>query len=52
MYEVEKLKQAGAIVDDRGSQYMSKEYREFCTAKRIMISYSRKGNSYDNTCIE
>lgn len=27
-------------------------YREFCAAKRITISYSRKGNPYDNACIE
>ena len=30
----------------------SKEYRKFCAKKGISISYSRKGNSYDNACIE
>ena len=40
------------IHTDRGSQYMSKEYRKFCAKKGISISYSRKGNPYDNACIE
>ena len=40
------------IHTDRGSQYMSKEYRKFCAEKGISISYSRKGNPYDNACIE
>ena len=40
------------IHTDRGSQYMSKEYRKFCVEKGIIISYSRKGNPYDNACIE
>ena len=31
---------------------MSKEYRKFCAEKGISISYSRKGNPYDNACIE
>ena len=29
-----------------------KEYRKFCAKKGISISYSRKGNPYDNACIE
>ena len=40
------------IHTDRGSQFMSKEYRKFCEKKGISISYSRKGNPYDNACIE
>ena len=40
------------VTTDRGSQYMSKEYRKFCAKKGISISYSRKGNPYDNACIE
>ena len=40
------------IHTDRGSQYMSKEYRKFCAKKGISVSYSRKGNPYDNACIE
>ena len=30
---------------------MSKEYRKFCAEKDISISYSRKGNPYDNAYI-
>ena len=33
------------IHTDRGSQYMSKEYRKFCAEKGISISYSRKRES-------
>ena len=33
------------IHTDRGSQYMSKEYRKFCAEKSISISYSRKRES-------
>ena len=40
------------IHTDRGSQYTSKEYRKLCAKKGISISYSRKGNPYDNACIE
>ena len=40
------------IHTDRGSQYMSKEYRKFCAEKGISISYSKKGNPYDNAYIE
>ena len=39
------------IHTDRGSQYMSKEYRKFCAEKDISIFYSRKGNPYDNAYI-
>jgi putative transposase len=37
---------------DRGSQYASKEYRERLTAYQMIGSMSRKGNCYDNACIE
>ena len=41
------------IHTDRGSQYMSKEYRKFCAEKGISIYLIvEKGNSYDNACIE
>ena len=40
------------IHTDRGSQYMSKEYRDYCKKSNIIVSYSRKGNPYDNACIE
>lgn len=35
---------------DRGSQYVSKAYRE--AAEKFQLSYSRKGYPYDNACIE
>lgn len=37
---------------DRGSQYASKEYREQLEAYGMTCSMSRKGNCYDNACIE
>ncbi len=37
---------------DRGSQYASKEYREQLKKYRMKASMSRKGNCYDNACIE
>lgn len=37
---------------DRGSQYASKEYRQKLTSYKMTASMSRKGNCYDNACIE
>jgi putative transposase len=37
---------------DRGSQYASKEYREKLQSYKMISSMSRKGNCYDNACIE
>lgn len=37
---------------DRGSQYTSKEYRDQLRAYKMIASMSRKGNCYDNACIE
>lgn len=37
---------------DLGSQYTSNEFEEFLNSKGIIHSYSRKGNPYDNACIE
>jgi putative transposase len=37
---------------DRGSQYASKEYRERLQIYDMISSMSRKGNCYDNACIE
>jgi putative transposase len=37
---------------DRGSQYCSKEYINQLTTCNMHISMSRKGNPYDNACIE
>lgn len=37
---------------DRGSQYASKEYQSLLRQHGIYTSMSRKGNCYDNACIE
>ncbi len=37
---------------DRGSQYASKEYRRKLEKYGMICSMSRKGNCYDNACIE
>ncbi|KFM98414.1 integrase core domain protein [Paenibacillus macerans] len=37
---------------DRGSQYASHEYREQLKIYKMTASMSRKGNCYDNACIE
>lgn len=37
---------------DRGSQYASDEYRKQLKAYKMKASMSRKGNCYDNACIE
>lgn len=43
----------GSIIHtDRGSQYTSKVYRKKLSEERILESYSRRGNPYDNACIE
>ncbi|WP_139137342.1 IS3 family transposase [Vibrio tasmaniensis] len=40
------------IHSDRGSQYCSKDYRELITAYNLKQSMSRKGNCWDNACVE
>ncbi|WP_249039309.1 IS3 family transposase [Lysinibacillus mangiferihumi] len=37
---------------DRGSQYASKEYQQVLRTNGMVTSMSRKGNCYDNACIE
>ncbi|WP_110927710.1 IS3 family transposase [Bacillus massiliglaciei] len=37
---------------DCGSQYCSKDYQKQLAAYKIDVSMSRKGNCYDNACIE
>ena len=37
---------------DRGSQYAAKEYQALIRKHHIITSMSRKGNCYDNACIE
>ena len=51
-YYVRGRKSNIIIHTDRGSQYMSKEYRDYCKSSKMIVSYSRKGNPYDNACIE
>ncbi len=44
---------AGIILhSDLGTQYTSHLFEEFLKEKGIIHSYSRKGNPYDNACIE
>jgi transposase len=37
---------------DLGSQYTSQDFEEYLSSKKIRHSFSRKGNPYDNACIE
>ncbi|MDF4691194.1 IS3 family transposase [Vibrio parahaemolyticus] len=37
---------------DRGSQYCSKDYRYLITAYNLKQSMTRKGNCWDNACVE
>ena len=37
---------------DRGSQYCSHEYQALLRGHKLRVSMSRKGNCYDNACIE
>ena len=50
---IKRRKIEGAIVHtDRGSQYTSKAFKEAVKSIGMRLSYSRKGNPYDNACIE
>jgi len=40
------------IHSDLGSQYTSHEFREYIESTGMIQSFSRKGNPYDNACIE
>jgi transposase InsO family protein len=37
---------------DRGSQYASNDYQKLLKDNKITCSMSRKGNCYDNACME
>ncbi|PTP53198.1 IS3 family transposase, partial [Vibrio splendidus] len=37
---------------DRGSQYCSKDYRDLISTYNLKQSMSRKGNCWDNACVE
>lgn len=51
-YKAKKPKKGLIHHSDRGSQYASNEYRQKLKKYRIKPSMSRKGNCYDNACIE
>ncbi len=40
------------IHSDRGSQYCSRSYREIINEHKLRQSMSRKGNCWDNACVE
>ncbi len=51
-YKAKKPKKGLIHHSDRGSQYASKEYRNQLDTYKMQASMSRKGNCYDNACIE
>jgi putative transposase len=51
-YAYKKPKEGLIHHSDRGTQYASSEYRELLTKYNMVASMSRKGNCYDNACIE
>ncbi len=51
-YEAKKPKRGLLHHSDRGSQYASSEYSEQLELYKMVPSMSRKGNCYDNACIE
>ncbi len=51
-YEAQKPKHKMIHHSDRGSQYTSDEYRDRLKKYKMKASMSRKGNCYDNACIE
>ncbi|MCM3339599.1 IS3 family transposase [Paenibacillus sp. MER TA 81-3] len=51
-YRVQKPRGEVLHHSDRGSQYASQEYQERLKTYKMKGSMSRKGNCYDNACIE
>jgi len=51
-YEAKKPKTGLLHHSDRGSQYASDEYRKQIKTYKMEASMSRKGNCYDNACME
>lgn len=51
-YAAKKPKEGLIHHSDRGSQYASQEYRDRLATYKMTASMSRKGNCYDNACIE
>ncbi|WP_342440469.1 IS3 family transposase [Paenibacillus sp. FSL L8-0436] len=51
-YKAKRPKKGLIHHSDRGSQYASADYRKRLVKYRMKASMSRKGNCYDNACIE
>uniref|UniRef100_UPI0036F1A2AB DDE-type integrase/transposase/recombinase n=1 Tax=Staphylococcus pseudintermedius TaxID=283734 RepID=UPI0036F1A2AB len=51
-YTIQEPKEELIHHSDQGSQYASIEYQNLLREKGIQSSMSRKGNCYDNACIE
>jgi len=51
-YKAKKPKKGLIHHSDRGSQYASNDYRKKLVTYKMTASMSRKGNCYDNACIE
>lgn len=51
-YEAKKPRKGLIHHSDRGSQYASHDYQERLSTYKMKVSMSRKGNCYDNACIE
>lgn len=51
-YDAKKPQKGLIHHSDRGAQYASEEYRKQLKTYRMIASMSRKGNCYDNACIE
>ncbi len=51
-YKAKRPKKGLIHHSDRGSQYASADYRKRLKKYRMKASMSRKGNCYDNACIE
>ncbi len=50
---VKQLNAKNAILhSDQGFQYTTKSYRDLLEEKELMGSHSRRGNCFDNACIE
>jgi transposase InsO family protein len=51
-YEQRRPKEGVIHHSDRGSQYASGDYKKLLEKYKMIGSMSRKGNCYDNACIE
>lgn len=51
---VENVKDTKGVIlhSDLGSQYTSQAFESYLASKEMLHSFSRKGNPYDNACIE